>query len=219
VKLERWRLLAHRGLWSDRDQQNTQEAISAAWNAGFSVEIDIRDLNKAPVVAHDPPNAGGAPLLATILEALRENVNPHHNQVLALDVKADGLLGILPVCGSNNRDHFFFDMSIPEFQKYKIAHPQNLALRLSEYERETDSHATPLAWLWLDSFNSDWWLDDPEETKRINLLSRETAIVIVSPELHSRKPDRVWDYFLNGVAEGKNLYLCTDFPGSLAERG
>lgn len=219
MEIDKWRILAHRGLWSETNQQNKSEAISAAWNAGFSLEIDIRDSNRTTLVSHDPINTGEAPLLETILGSLNERVHPEHNQVVALDIKADGLLGILPVCGSDNRDHFFFDMSIPEFQKYKSAHPQHLAVRLSEYEREIDTYVTPLAWLWLDSFASDWWLDDPEETKRINLLSQETAIVIVSPELHGRDPDRVWGYFLKSVDEGKNLYICTDFPDRLVELG
>lgn len=219
MELDKWRILAHRGLWSETVQQNNSEAIFAAWNAGYSLEIDIRDSNRTAVVSHDPVNAGEAPLLETILDSLKERAQKNTNQVVALDVKADGLLSILPVCGSKNRDHFFFDMSIPEFQKYKSAQPEHLAVRLSEYERQIDPYTTPVAWLWLDSFRSDWWLDDPEETKRINLLSRETAVVIVSPELHGRDPDRVWEYFLNGVGEGKNLYVCTDFPNSLAERG
>jgi hypothetical protein len=183
------------------------------------LEIDIRDSNRTTVVSHDPINTGEAPLLETILGSLNERVHPEHNQVVALDIKADGLLGILPVCGSDNRDHFFFDMSIPEFQKYKSADSQHLAVRLSEYEREIDTNGTPFAWLWLDSFSSDWWLDDPEEAKRVNHLSRETAIVIVSPELHGRDPDRVWNYFIHGVEEGKNFYICTDFPERLVELG
>lgn len=219
MELDKWRVLAHRGLWSEDSQQNNVEAISAAWNAGFSLEIDVRDSNSAAIVSHDPVKVGEAPLLETILGSLNVRVHPEHNQVVALDIKADGLLGILPVCGSDNRDHFFFDMSVPEFQKYKSAHPQHLAVRLSEYERKIDTYATPFVWLWLDSFRSDWWLDDLGETKKINLLARETAIVIVSPELHGRNPDRVWDYFLNGVVEGKNLYICTDFPYKLVERG
>jgi hypothetical protein len=219
VELDKWRILAHRGLWSETNHQNKSEAISAAWNAGFSLEIDIRDSNRTAVVSHDPINTGEAPLLETILGSLNERVDPEHNQVLALDIKADGLLGLLPECRSDSRDHFFFDMSVPEWQKYKSAHPKNLAVRLSEYEREINTYATPFAWLWLDSFRSDWWLDDPEETKRIDLLSRETAIVIVSPELHGRDPDGVWDYFINGAEEGKNLYICTDFPDRLVQRG
>jgi len=43
--------------------------------------------------------------------------------------------------------------------------------------------------------------------------------VIVSPELHGRDPDRVWGYFLKSVDEGKNLYICTDFPDRLVELG
>lgn len=219
VELENWRVLAHRGLWANTNQQNTKEAISAAWDEGFSVEIDIRDSNREVVVSHDPIEIGIGLHLKTILDDLREKSRRQANQVIALDVKADGLLSLLPNCQSANWDHFFFDMSVPEFQKYKGVHSQNLAGRLSEFEKERHPNSETPPWLWLDAFSTDWWLDDQVEKEKLELLSREVAVVIVSPELHGRDPGRVWEFFLQGVREGRNLYICTDFPRKILELG
>lgn len=219
VEVEKWRILAHRGLWADTKQQNTKEAICAAWDEGFSVEIDIRDSNRVVVVSHDPTEIGSALALETVLDDLHEKNSQQLNQVIALDVKSEGLLSILPSCESTNWVHFFFDMSLPEFQKYKCLHSQNLASRRSEFEKELDPPVERLPWLWLDAFRSDWWLDDQVEKEKLEFICREAAIVIVSPELHGRDPGRVWDFFLKGVQESKNLYICTDFPERVVERG
>ena len=218
MELENWRILAHRGLWENTIQQNTKEAISAAWDKGFSVEIDIRDSNREVVISHDPILISHGLNLETILDDLPVKSYQQQKQVIALDVKADGLLALLPSCQSANWDYFFFDMSVPEFQKYKGVHPKNLAGRLSEFEKELDSNSETPPWLWLDAFSSDWWLDDPVEREKLEPLSREAAIVIVSPELHGRDPGRVWEFFLSGVRDGMNLYICTDLPGKIAEQ-
>ncbi len=218
MELENWRILAHRGLWANTNQQNTKAAIDAAWDQGFSVEIDIRDSNREVVISHDPIEIGHGLHLRTVLDDLSEKRGQHQKQVVALDVKADGLLTLLPSCQSANWEHFFFDMSVPEFQKYKGAHPKNLAGRLSEFEKDLDSNSETPQWLWLDAFSSDWWLDDLVESEKLEPLSREAAIVIVSPELHGRDPGRVWEFFLNGVRDGMNLYICTDLPGKIAEQ-
>ena len=51
-------IIAHRGLWNSKIQQNSKEAIKNAINDGFSIETDIRDYDGAKIgISHDPINS------------------------------------------------------------------------------------------------------------------------------------------------------------------
>ena len=215
MELEKWRVLAHRGIWNDSSEQNTLRAITDAWSQGFSVETDIRDFQQSVVVSHDPPGKPETLKLSDLLNDLRNSELSQPSQVIALNVKSDGLLGLLPSFDNADLRHFFFDMSVPEFQKYISAKAKDLAVRLSEFEQSTEIYEKPPSWIWLDGFNSDWWLEDQCEKERINALATKNAVVIVSPELHGRDPSKVWDYFIEGIGLGRNVYICTDFPDKI----
>lgn len=129
------------------------------------------------------------------------------NCAFALNLKCDGLsaeigthLDLLLKKGS-----FVFDGSIPEMLRYR-RESIPLALRLSEFERD-------LAWdsdtLWLDSFESDWWLEDPQ----FLLEMHDKTIVIVSPEIHGRDPVKVWNFLAENWKNTKVKFaICTDEP-------
>lgn len=50
-------ILAHRGWWTSREDQNSLDALTRALTAGFGVETDIRDCAGRLVVSHDMPTA------------------------------------------------------------------------------------------------------------------------------------------------------------------
>ena len=125
----------------------------------------------------------------------------------ALNLKEDGLFSLNDL----NRDFleisnsFVFDGSIPEMFKYNLLGFPH-ALRISEFEKE-------LPWepqyVWLDSFTSDWWLEDDTLAQ----LSDSGNIIVVSPELHGRDPRFVWDKMWTLASDGNpNLGICTDLP-------
>ena len=68
--------------------------------------------------------------------------------------------------------------------------------------------------MWLDAFESDWWGLDVLR----DLAARGKCVAIVSPELHRRPYEAVWQAIRDAEAAVKEkLLLCTDFP-DMAER-
>ena len=194
------RILAHRGIW-DSYSQNSYEAINEAFERGFGVETDIRLFSNQIVLSHDPVNLDLAPPLRSILA--KENL-------VALNIKMDGLLSFLDLQILESSNYFFFDGSIPEIFRYKQA-GLRVACRLSEFEAE-------LPWdspiIWLDSFLSDWWT----EGDILPRLSENAFVVIVSPELHGRDYRHAWDVLANEITrDNPNLAICTDFPARFDE--
>ena len=80
-------VLAHRGLWADKEQQNTLSAIEEAWARGFGVETDLRDSRGNVVVSHDPPEEG----VLEAVEVLSRYDALGCDSTLALNIKADGI--------------------------------------------------------------------------------------------------------------------------------
>ena len=192
---------AHRGMWQTPDQQNSRQSIEAARFSGYGVETDFRSKSSSLVISHDPYGDSN-PLAVDEIDFAEIPV--------ALNIKEDGLL---PQCEAfikkyPNQHTFLFDGSIPEMVKIKekgLPH----ALRLSEYETE-------LPWktrfLWVDGFNSDWWIKSP---KILNLIEKH-FVVFVSPEVHGREIERAWEFFrFLHFKEIAQFGICTDHPDKL----
>ena len=176
-------------------------ALVEALELGYGIETDIRDHFGEVVISHDPV----AKLEADRLEVLLGQLEGRNSPV-ALNVKSDGLLSLLPK-DRLRENTFFFDMSIPE----KVQYERNgliVASRLSELESVDSQNSGPV---WLDSFESDWFLEE-DSWNSVLKISEERLVVIVSPELHSRSPEAVWLRFQNGVNRSNRLSICTDWP-------
>lgn len=203
------RILAHRGLWSLPEEQNTLLALSAALEHGFGIETDVRDSAGELVVSHDVP-VGGEVKLTELYRLIqtRSSAPP-----IALNIKSDGLAKEISRAFPQENDSFsntfYFDMSLPQYIQYsRLDLP--VAIRLSEYERveplEGLLERQPKKWVWLDAFNGDWWLDSEI------LADSSYAFVVVSPELHGRPHLSVWQTVKAAIANGQDVYICTDFP-------
>jgi hypothetical protein len=198
--VKRW-ILAHRGRWDNEVGPNSASSIQAAFQNGFGVETDIRDLDGQIVISHDP-------CLGTSYESFLDFLNAESR--FAINIKSDGLLRQLRNYNELIRQSssFVFDCSFPELLKYKqagIAH----AVRISEFERD-------IPWkpdfLWLDAFESDWWLEDETVSRQME----STPTIVVSPELHKRDQNRVWERVLELRSSGLDISICTDFPDQIA---
>ena len=198
--VKQW-ILAHRGDWNNQIAPNSGLSIRNALNSGFGVETDIRDLNGQIVISHDP-------CVGIDYEKFLDFVS--EDSRIAINIKSDGLAERIQDYTDQLRESksFVFDCSFPELIRYKKAGIPH-AIRISEYERE-------LPWkpdyIWLDSFESDWWL---EETSVLKIME-STPTVVVSPELHKRNHAKVWQRVLQLRSTGLNLSVCTDFPKDLA---
>jgi hypothetical protein len=209
-----YRVLAHRGLWNDSRTQNSIDAISAALDLGFGIEIDVRERSGVLVLSHDFPNEDVAELQPKhpVWDKLTEQTS------IAFNIKADGLASELKRCLNELPKHngFTFDMSLPEAVVYSSLNIPR-AQRVSEYEPINLWRAAPhgvVDRIWLDCFHSDWWInvkDFPESLKK-------NQVFVVSPELHGRNPQKVWDWCKQELQQGVDIYICTDYPEKVAEQ-
>jgi len=174
------KIFAHRGLWEVESEQNSLSAISAAFDLGLSVEIDLwkRDSSGTIWVGHDIDQA-----LLNFSEVL-SCWETYQDVDLALNIKCDGLISSLGAKMKKYSDlskgrYFAFDMSMPERviyerENFPIAYRLS-ELELSELETDRDLY-------WLDSFYSDWFLN--LESKSLQRILPKS--ILVSPELHGR---------------------------------
>jgi glycerophosphoryl diester phosphodiesterase len=199
------KIYAHRGFWILKEEQNTMEAFCSAQVNQFAVETDFRDHCGQVVVSHDPVESKRG--LITLSAYLDLGIKT------AVNIKSDGLSDFFDESREVLEAHgsWVFDGSIPEMLRYKdkgIKH----ALRISELEKEVPW--TPQV-LWVDCLISDWYINDRSLFDKFP----NTEIVFVSPELHGRDFENVWNYFEELVHDGiSNVSLCTDYPNQVLER-
>ena len=202
----RGRILAHRGLWSQKSDQNSLDALAAAITEGFGFETDLRDFSGEIVVSHDIPNHS-APQLSDLLKSI-DSHSPSSSQMLAWNIKADGLLNKL-VAAQLPGDSFYFDMSFPQELLFLKANLP-IAKRLSEFEKQ--NARAEHRHFWLDAFEDDWYL---EELELILPLIKKSRVTLVSSELHGRDMSKCWDFFKKFATDEHNLSICTDHPREL----
>lgn len=204
-------ILSHRGCWQEPSQKNTSEAFDRSFRLGFGTETDIRDLDASLVIAHDPPRRGAMP--AADMLTLHAAIDP--SLPLALNVKADGLQAMTAALLEHFvlAEAFVFDMSIPDMLQW-------LKTGVPVYTRLSDVEPEPLlvdrcAGVWLDAFHSDWW----DITTIESQLAAGRRVCIVSPDLHRRNHQPVWDRLAAAadVIATDHLMLCTDYPQAAKE--
>jgi len=199
-------LLAHRGQWNDDHPANSVAALRNALDNHFGIETDVRDSRGTLVISHDMPPGSGSPRLRDVLEHYADQ---RPAQMLALDIKADGLAeAVRDLMDEFTIERYFvFDMSIPDMVRYvRLGLP--VFTRQSEYEPEPAFYAES-ADVWLDAFTTDWF--DVGTIQRH--LDRGKSVAVVSPELHGRAYDAVWKIARAARPTGRTrLFLCTDHP-------
>lgn len=213
--------LAHRGLWIDAAERNSRGALCAAFERGFGVETDIRDLNGQLVISHDMAVSPALPF-STMLADYDAAGRPGN---LALNIKADGLVDALLVeldrFDGMRQSAFVFDMSVPDSLHYLDRDNLRVFTRHSEYEPVPPFEERSQG-VWMDCFVHPWV--DPDEI--VGRLRGGQQLAIVSPELHKRTIYRAfWELLRDalskaGFSQGMthaNLMLCTDFPHEAEE--
>lgn len=206
------KIIAHRGAWC-RDElygltqceKNSREAFVRAVKFGFGIETDFRDICGKIVISHNPPKADAMPA-----EEFFELLQP--GQIVAVNVKADGLAEDLRKLWQRyapNTQPFAFDMSVPDtlgFVKARFPFYE----RRSEYEK--DEVWSTASGIWLDGFHSIWF----DSELITSLLKVGKPVCIVSPELHGRDYQDLWEklkLIIMAYPNFKNyLQLCTDAP-------
>jgi hypothetical protein len=203
------KLLAHRGQWLEREEMNSFHAFERAWSNGYGIETDLRDLDGAVVISHDPPERG----VRSLDEFLAGYAARGAGTPLALNIKADGLLPLLKRSALVGDGQWFaFDMSIPETIRY-VKEGFAFYSRVSEYEGEA-AVLENSAGAWLDSFRSEWWSLD----LLVSLAQHAKRVCVVSPELHGRAHHERWAMLRETfLASPACFSICTDFPQEARE--
>lgn len=203
-------VLAHRGYWTQPSERNSLDAFERAFDCGYGVETDVRDLDGELVISHDPPRQG-ALTLAAMLTALSDSGS---DATLAINVKADGLHGSLAdaLAGLHPTRWFAFDMSVPDTLSY-------LRCGLPTFTRHSDVEPDPVLLdaangVWLDDF-AGGWLNEAHVATHLEAGKR---VVVVSPELHGRDHLAAWRQWRDwSVWTEPDLSLCTDHPSEAEE--
>ena len=198
-------ILAHRGYWKKKKEQNTLTAFNAAFENNFGIETDIRDSHGQIVIAHNPPIFDN-PTFNAFLKLYKTFGK---NTKLALNIKSDGLHSKLEslLTLHNITNYFFFDMSIPDTIQYSKSN-LNFMTRQSEYEKEPIFYEECNG-IWLDNFETDWYND----ALIAEHLSNEKLVAVVSAELHGRDYKKQWEMLRSTkLYKSDSLLLCTDFP-------
>lgn len=201
-------VVAHRGWWRERGEQNTRAAFDRALSAGFGIETDLWWRDGDVVVSHDPPRGP-----AMTLRELVASYDAHGSGApLALNAKCDALYhmdrSVLARLAPDS--WFFFDMSVPDMLGYRTA-------GLPFFTRHSELEPDPALYgsadgVWLDQFTTDWV--DAETLARH--ASAGKAMCIVSPELHGRPYEAAWAMYRTAlrplVGTPGRVMLCTDHP-------
>lgn len=200
-------ILAHRGAWSSRDEQNTAPILYKALTSGWGIETDIRDLNGELVVSHDMPRDG----VLTVAQFLDDYIASKADAMLALNIKSDGLtIRLKQLLDERNITQYFcFDMSVPDTMPY-LAAGMNVAARLSEYEPEGPLSERSQV-LWVDGFYGL----EISIAQLEKWLCAGKQVCLVSPELHGRDNAALWDQLAAmplSLRKDPHVMLCTDSP-------
>lgn len=202
-------ILAHRGWWHTKEEQNSAAAIERALAAGYGVETDLRDLAGVVVISHDPPRGGELTFDALLAIAHRFPLSGP----LALNIKADGLQSLLELPISGLRDYFLFDMAVPDLVA-SIRRGFACFTRQSDVEREPVL-VGDVEGVWMDSFSDTL----PDLHAAMALLQLGKRVAFVSPELHGRDHSEYWARLRDfGLQGSSRALLCTDYPDLAAKR-
>lgn len=200
--------IAHRGMWIKDEERNTLPAFLKGLDAGFGVEVDIRDMGGQLVISHDVPQPSNPP--PKLSELFSYYLEHQHTATVALNIKADGLQNLLltELNKFDIKNYFVFDMSAPDTLAY-------IAKEIRVFKRSSDCESYNFGLLsvgiWLDELVTNW-VNPQNLVRELDLADK---ICLVSRELHRRDKTEQWNWLkdvlsIKGVSD--KLMLCTDFP-------
>lgn len=199
-------IIAHRGFWKKQDEKNHIKALKAALDQKYGIETDIRDYQGKLVISHNIADAQAI----CVDELLRYYTDICAGEPLALNVKADGIQGLLRELLDKYKilNYYLFDMSVPE---QVVNHDMNL----NYYTRHSDVENTCVLYedamgVWLDSFYDDHWLT--ADIIKAHMRAGK-KVCVVSPELHGKEYRTTWKMIKqNQFEQSELMQLCTDKP-------
>jgi len=207
--LNRTSILAHRGLHEELNLvKNSKEALFAALDSGYGVEVDVRMVEGELILSHDSPLKFEQ--LLSFNDFLKHAVRTKSSVRMALNIKEDGCaLALKKALEKYDLTNYFtFDMSIPDNLIY-IDHAVPFYARVSEYEIPCPQLLHASAGLWIDAFTENF-----DQLYWANVATKlGLRYTLVSPELHGRNPKMLWSRINDLDLQHSELFeICTDYP-------
>ena len=148
--------------------------------AEFGVEVDIRSDGKELYIAHEAFDSG---------VKFSDWIENYKHKFLIANVKEEGLeTSLRNIFELKNIENWaFLDQTFPFLVKEINQGYQKTMVRISEFESPFSAmtlHPKP-EWVWLDSFTGKY----PDFKVFEELKNLGYKLMLVSPELHGRKPD------------------------------
>jgi hypothetical protein len=199
-------ILAHRGLWKSKKEQNTLVAFEHSFQNGFGIETDLRDFRGHLVISHDIATEDSL-RLDKMLSCYKKI---GHELTLAINIKSCGLEHLLKKMLNDFRvtNYFVFDLSVCELVKYRKIGVKFFA-RISELEG-IPIFLEDAEGIWVDEFFGPWI----SESQVLKYLKRGRKVCFVSPELQKRAFKKTWSGYRRiwKLSGSHDLMVCTDHP-------
>ena len=203
--MEKSNIIAHRGFWVTKDEENSDQAILNALFYGYGVEIDLRVFNGDVVISHDKVYNSSNYTVFNKWFVDQILSNQRNNALIILDVKEPKIYKYIDKDLLKGLNYVFVDMSLANTDNPLEEHEayvnkfgkERVAIRLSEKE-SVDGYEGD--YVWVDEFENNWFtMKDRIEGKKH---------LLVSPELHKSNINRLCDRI-----ETMSLFdgVCTDF--------
>jgi len=195
------KLFSHRGFWKEDSQQNTTEAIIAAFSSGFDVEVDLRvNSSNELVVGHD------------IAQEIRweEVLSCPKRKMIAFHVKEKGLANkIWDLIGDMDYlEYVIFGVSEEEMALYVgLFGYDSIAFEYNAGDDFSTVYESKNKIIWIAE------LDGKKVSKKelILLKSLDKIIYVVTQDCHAGDM-LLFGIRINMYAEGFIDGICTDNP-------
>ena len=214
MKINNFEIIAHRGIWTKVEEQNSPLSLRNALSKGFGIETDLRYFNNEIIISHDPitKNSIGTDFF---IELLDYYVKINSNSCLAINIKCDGIVNTIhkKILERKIKNYFFFDMTIPDLISSHKLGCKNLFARHSSFEVSYLLHSMTSG-VWVDFFDGIFNLDEELKCAFRNFKQ----FTFVSPELHGYNEQIVNTFWtalkfqIKELSENKRIMICTDFP-------
>ena len=79
MKINNFEIIAHRGIWTKVEEQNSPLSLRNALSKGFGIETDLRYFNNEIIISHDPitKNSIGTNFFIELLITMQKSTVTH----------------------------------------------------------------------------------------------------------------------------------------------
>lgn len=205
----RMNIIARGGWYVMPEEKDLPSAYYRALEAGMGIVVPVRDHDGQLVIAHGPASDDAVRFDDFLAE---RPVWPGNPPVIAIRVCAEGLARLLhrSLLKLEGVVPYLVGITVPDLPAYMEG-------QIPIFVRQSDHEPQPPFYefaegVWLESFERDWF----DERLIIQHLKAGKLVTVVSPEVHGRDHEPMWEMLgqlqtrLGELAT--SLQLCTDLP-------